>query len=336
MGYWQDAYTRDANTEEGYVSRVMYEVPSDTQDLLVFPGRILTTEGRPAADRWSWDSNIWMKYFNGRFFLNAEVNHFYQVESGRGVAQGTAPNFRVRQNRDQDAWLYGVELGGLAGPAKLTFNYVRATGDDPSTRKTSEDASVGGSGVSSCYINPWGYLMYEYYGTGSAWDAAGKGAPTNFHHVGARIDYALAANLNLWAVYSRAWRDQPNAFRLAGDDLHRAHDFDNDDILDAQGGGTVVAVPQHANDIGAEIGLGVDWKLLEQFTWKTKVSWWQPGSWWSYAYPNTTMIYANTPIGPGPPPYGYALAPDQALARRGLGRSIDPLLAVETQFLVEF
>ncbi len=34
-----------------------------------------------------------------------------------------------------------------------------------------------------------------------------------------------------------------------------------------------------------------NWKLLENFTWNTTFAYWQPGTWWSYAYPNTAHIY---------------------------------------------
>ncbi len=321
FGWWSDAYAKDAYTDGNYVSRTYNALGA------VVPGALPAAPARPAANRWSWDMNVWFKYFNGRVFANGDVNYFYQLESGRGVAQTIA---LVRQNRDQSSWLYGFEVGGVSGPGKLTLSYVRATGDDPSTRKTSEDAAAGNAGASSCFMGPWAYLMYEYYGTGSNWDGGGKGQPTNFHHVGLRVDYALAANLNVYGVYSRAWRDQANAFRLGGDYLHGAHDFDNDDIWAAQTAQSVhTAVPDSANDIGFEINLGMDWKILQYLTWRSKVAWWQPGSWWSYAYPNTVNIYANTV--PGVVPVANR---DQALV--GLGRSIDPLFGFESVLQVDF
>ena len=63
----------------------------------------------------------------------------------------------------------------MSGPARLTINYARATGDDPSTRHQSEDAATSETGITSCYMKEWAYLMYYMYGTGDGWDAAGYG-----------------------------------------------------------------------------------------------------------------------------------------------------------------
>lgn len=272
-----------------------------------------------------------MKYFNGRFFFNAEADWFNRWRSGRGT--GDPATGRVNQNEDDQAWLYGVELGCLCGPAKVTFNYVRATGDDPSTRVTSEDAVAGDQGLNACYIKDWGYLMYYMYGTGDGWDAAGYGQPTNFHHAGVKFDYAVASNLNLFAVYAYAWRDQPNAYRLGGNYRLGIQPFTNNDILTAQTGGFAGhAVPDHARAIGWEVDFGANWKILEHLTWNTIVAFWQPGAWWSYAYPDTASLY-RVGIIPNNNP-NNAVGEMNATGRAG--RSIDPLFAVETTLLISF
>jgi hypothetical protein len=186
-------------------------------------------------------------------------------------------------------------------------------------------------------MKPWGYLMYYMYGAGDGWDAAGYGQPTNFHHAGVRIDYAVASNLNVNLVYSRAWRDQPNAYRLGGDYRIRASAFTNDDIRTAQGINPGApypghAVPDHARDIGWETDLGVDWKLLEGLTWSTTFAYWKPGNWWSYAYPNTAHLYY---IGTAPN-NNTNDADGEARATFGLGREIDGLFSVETKLLINF
>jgi hypothetical protein len=299
------------------------------------PGAKPALTGIPHPDQWVSDAAMAIKYFNGRFFFNAEVDHFWQYRSGRGIAVGLfGPEaLLVNQDQDQDAWMYAVELGTLIGPSKITLSYFRATGDDPATRKTTEDARAGDSAVSSCYVRDWAYLMYYYYGTGTSYDAEGKGQPTNLHHVGGRIDYAVASNLNVYGVFSTAWRDQPNAFRLGGNLLHTQHRFDNNDILEAQlgvGDPFVFAVPDHARDIGWEVDLGVNWKLIENLTWNGILAIWQPGNWWSYAYPNTAAIWRATP--PGAP----LIENDFFLATANLGRDIDPLIGFETTLEIFF
>jgi hypothetical protein len=269
-----------------------------------------------------------MKYNNGRFFFNAEADWFNRWVGGRGTANPTSgpssSTSLVVQNQNNAAWLYGVDFGAMCGPSKVTVNYVRATGDDPSTRITTEDAVAGDTGVTDCYMKQWGYLMYFMYGTGDGWDAAGYGQPTNFQHVGGRLDYAVAANLNIFGVYAYAWRDQPNAYRLGGDYKIGARAWTNDDSI----AGVGHVVPDSAREIGWEVDFGANWKLLENLTWNTTFAYWQPGTWWSYAYPNTAYLYS---IGVTP-----TSNTSEANAIFGAGRKIDPLMALETTLLIQF
>ena len=273
------------------------------------------------------------KYNNGRFFFNGEVDWFNRWRSGREV--GLTQSL-VRTGYNDASWLYGVEFGTFAGPSKVTFNYVRAMGDDPSTRATSEDAATSESGITSCYMKPWGFLMYFMYGTGDGFDAAGYGQPTNFHHLGGRWDYALASNLNIGLVYAYAWRDQPTAYRLGGSYRLGIRPFTNDDIARAQGfpiaGFSGHAVPDSARDLGWEGDINVDWKILEHLTWSTTFAYWKPGTWWSYALPNTANIYRQG-IVPNANPDNAA---GEAVATFGAGRAVDPLVAVETRLIFNF
>lgn len=283
---------------------------------------------KPGVDTMRYRVAAAMKYNNGRFFFNAEADWFNRWVSGRGTANPTSGSSSatdiVVQNQNNGAWLYAVDFGAMCGPSRVTLNYVRATGDDPSTRITTEDAVSGDTGVTDCYMKQWGYLMYFMYGTGDGWDAAGYGQPTNFQHVGGRLDYAVAANLNVFGVYAYAWRDQPNAYRLGGDYRIGARAWTNDDII----AGVGHVVPDSAREIGWEVDFGANWKLLENLTWNTTCAYWQPGTWWSYAYPNTAYLYRL-----GGRPLDNT---SETNAIFGAGRKIDPLMAVETTILVQF
>ena len=81
-----------------------------------------------------------------------------------------------------------------------------------------------------------------------------------------------------------------------------------------------------------ELDLGLDWKLLENLTLSSTFALWQPGNWWSYAYPNTAALYRAM----GRPNANTENAAGEALAVIGADRSIDPLFAVETRLLVAF
>ncbi len=282
-----------------------------------------------------------VKYFNGRFFFNGEMVWFNTWNSGRQVAPiptNPANNaLPVNQNVDANAWIYGVETGGVCGAAKFAANYVRATGDDPSTRFTSEDAVAGQQGVSSAYMKDWGYLMYWLYGTGTCWDADGYGQPTNFHHVGIKLDYAAAANLNIWGMFSNAWRDQPNAYRLGGDYVSGIRPFTNNDILTAQTGGFAGhAVPNDKRHIGWEVDAGINWKLLENLTWNTTLAFWQPGPWWGAAFPDTAFLYRVLGGAALPSTAAANNAVGEANATPNINRPISPLGAVETSLMITF
>lgn len=285
----------------------------------------LTSTDIPDQDDVRYRVDAYMKYFNGRFFFDAEGAWFARWRGGRGTTTGGGA--RVALDQDATAFLYALESGAVAGPSKVTLNYVRATGQDPVTRYTTEDAADGEQGASACYMKDWGYLMYFMYGTGTGWDASGNGQPTNFNHLGGRLDYAVASNLNVFGVFSYAWRDQPNAYTLGGDGMGGARLFTNDDIRTRPA--NIAAVPDSAREIGWEVDGGVAWKLLENLTWNTTLAWWQPGTWWSYAYPDTAAIYrANGGAG--------ITAANYPVATRRAGRDINPLFAVETTLRVTF
>jgi len=294
-------------------------------------GAALTAAGVSTDDVVRYRIASAVKYNNGRFFFNAEADWFNTWHSDRGTA--AIPNGPVNVNEHANGWMYGIELGCMCGPSKLTANYVRATGDDPSTRITNEDCAGAEQGVSSAYMKQWGYLMYWLYGTGTAFDAEGYGQPTNIHHLGFRFDYAVASNLNFFTVYSNAWRDQTNTHRLGGSYQIGLTAFTNANIATAQAGGFGGhAVPDNFRFIGWEIDTGVNWKLLENLTWNTALCLWQPGNWWGAAYPNTSAIYRAGTV----PNANPNTAAGEALATTNFDRRIDPLFAVETTLLINF
>ncbi len=190
------------------------------------------TSDKPSDDVLRYRLAFAAKYFNGRFFFDGEVDSFNQWKSGTSTATGSGTTALQKVGADNIAYQYGAETGLLAGPSKVTLSYVRATGDDPSSRKTDEDAMDGDTTATSCFMKQWGYLMYYMYGTGDGFNAAGEGNPTNFQHVGGRLDYAVAANLNVFGVYSYAWRDQPQAYRLGGNYQDGLKLWDNDQSVD--------------------------------------------------------------------------------------------------------
>lgn len=306
-----DSYAQEAHNEIDNHNQRAGDLQGDLED----------------PDRWRYRFHVSAAYYNGRFFWNGEADWFLSWRSGEDIRETAV---LVEEAYNSDGWLCGTEFGLLAGPCKLTLNYIRATGDDPNTRDTGESSFQGDSGVNDAYMRGWGYLMYHLYGTGTCFGANGFGYPFDLHHAGGRVDHAVASNLNVWGLFSYAWRDQPNAWKWGGDGRIGVEAFTNDDLIAAQAGDTTrIPVPDHAREIGWEVDLGCSWRLLENFTWNTTVAYWQPGNWWGYAMPNTAAIYrANG---------GAAIVADDYLnARVNPGREIDPFVAVETNLVIDF
>jgi len=300
------------------------------------PGN-LTQVVTPRPDKLHYDLTLAMKYMGDRFFFNAEVDRFMHFRSGVGTTVVRAGRRIQGLDTDASSWLYGVETGVLLGRGIITLSYARSTGDDPATRKDDEDSARATTGLNNCVMRNWAFLMYHMYGSGTGWNASGEGQPVNLHHVGARLDCSAAANLKVCIVYSRAWRDQTNAFVLGGDYSHTVAAFTNNTIARQQGLAGfdppvpgLRAVPDHANEVGWEVDLGFDWKLLENFTLRHVFAFWKPGNWWSYAYPNTVAIYRRNG---GTVPQAPT---DSVGALTDAGRDINPLFAFQTEFRTEF
>ncbi|MFH1115286.1 MAG: hypothetical protein V1792_15355 [Pseudomonadota bacterium] len=284
--------------------------------------------GKPSQDTLRYRFHLSFDYFDGRFFAQGEWDWFNRWRAGPAAAASATS---VGVGIDNNGMLYGLQLGGVAGPSKVTVNYFRATGDDITTRETNEDAAAGDAGVSSGYVKNWAYLMYYLYGTGTNFNADGYGQPTNMHHLGGRVDYGVAANMNFWATYAYAWRDQPQAYRLGGNYQLGLNSYTNDNLFAFKAGTSpATPVPDSAREIGWEIDLGVNWQILQNLTWNTTCAYWQPGTWWSYAYPNTANIYRTNPGAT------IAAASTRAGAITGAGREVDPLILMETSLLINF
>lgn len=338
-GFYGDIQYRSASVAID-LSSTAYKVesnqPVDNRQASGAPGP-LTTVTQPEADRLVYELTLGVKYFKQSFFFNAEANYYSHYRSGLGATAIHGGTRYESLDSDVKAWIYGLETGFVAGPAKMSVSYARSTGDDPATRKDDEDSARGSTGLNDCVMRHWAFLMYYMYGSGTNWNAAGNGQPTNLHHLGARLDYAVASNLNLFAVNSWAWRDQANAYITAGDYSHTLQRFNNNTVASQKGlagfdapVSGLRAVPDNASFVGWEIDFGINWKIIENVTWNSVFALWQPGSWWSYAYPNTSEIYRrNGGTVPQAPK-------DQPGAVTGLGRSIDPLIAFQSDITVEF
>lgn len=127
----------------------------------------LTPVITPSPDRLVYELTLAVKYFNGRFFFNGELDQYSHYRSGVGTTEVVGGLRMQGEGTDNIAWIYGLDAGVVSGPAKLTLSYARSTGDDPSTRKDDEDSARASAGLNNCVMRNWAFLMYHMYGAGT-------------------------------------------------------------------------------------------------------------------------------------------------------------------------
>ncbi|HTY25692.1 MAG TPA: hypothetical protein VMC85_21360, partial [Desulfomonilaceae bacterium] len=273
------------------------------------------TGGAKAIDRFR-DRNdcyggIYAKYFNGRFFYNTELD--WQVRDDRLGHFVTAATAAIPGSADyhQRHWRFMTELGTICGPAKLSFLYSWSAGNDRrgalANSATGAIANIdqgtlveptnnitGGLVSSTSFSNtglyrPYSYLMVYCYGLGTHIQGdTGNGYVEDASCYAGRLDYAVAANLNVYGSFF--WADRVgNAYGwgFLKPAQVSAQAFPNATLYPA---GNVIASGYVAgaptipdNNLGWEVDTGFDWKLLEGLTLNATFGWWQPGKWFNFA-----------------------------------------------------
>jgi hypothetical protein len=230
------------------------------------------------------------KYNNGRFFLNSEYNYQRVIENRIGdmAANNTEQVPPLYTQHDSGA----VEMGVLCGPSKVSVLGAWFTGDDyrygPSVMSANKPLLVTKGRQSDTWSNvsifrPYSYLMIYAYGLGASFARdTGEGFVQDASVYAARLDYAVAANLNIYGSFAWAERFSKSGYTwgcLAPDvtQTNGAVVFQNA----ATGADRIPTIPDTA--LGYEIDAGFDWKLLEGLTARCTFGYWVPGKWWNYA-----------------------------------------------------
>ncbi len=241
----------------------------------------------------------YFKYFNGRFFLNAEYNYEYADiprSGGRPISMYA------------DAWM--GELGGICGPAKLSLAAFRSSGGDRRGGVANVTSPTGGAGSAANLganvydhtsnflpfsgreqaMAPYVWLFGIYGGGNNGFDGRGKPNYADILAYAARLDYAVAANLNVSGSFIYMDRDSnTNTFigqfrggvpnTGVGTGIIRIHPG-----LTAAGAQAVPIPNVPDNYLGWEGDIGLNWKLLEGMTFNGLFAYWQPGDWFKWAY----------------------------------------------------
>ncbi len=279
---------------------------------------------------------IYFKFFDGRFFFNTETDWSYGI-SKRGRWLSSSPGILPGGRSLFAPWYvehtrHMVELGAVHGPAKVTLLWAWIPGPDrrhgiiidrrPDVRFVSSYSNV-------TLFKPYSLLLSYTYGSGnnSFTQDSHHGYMTDANSFGARIDYAVAANLNLFVSFFHAERvshgypwgfvrpeysDAGGQGRFTG----RVEFFERDDFDNP-----APTIPD--SDLGHEVDWGIDWRLLEGYLLRTQFGTWQPGKWFSYA-----CVDRSNPGWKRPGPANrWGINPS---------RTIDPVWGMEVRLEAEF
>jgi hypothetical protein len=275
--------------------------------------------GFPPRDIASTDGGAFVKYFDGRLFFNAEVDWINTTTNYQRSQNGTFN--RVPDNVDGrgslfapdyiNAWRWMVEMGAVSGPAKASFMYAWLPGPDRRNGVLIDRQpyfyGFGNFGVFRFYS-----LILNYnYGSGlGLYNLSTDGYMNDASILAARLDYAIATNLNVWGTFFRADRAAPNGYgwgfiRPAATGSGVV--FQNMETVNAP---SVDAPSILDGSLGWEVDTGAEWQLLEGWTFRITLGYWQPGRWFNYACVDKTVPNWDVPSAAN----RFGISPDRAIA----------------------
>jgi hypothetical protein len=299
-------------------------------------------------DRDDFYGGVYFKYNNGRFFMNSEfdwydrLDRIYQFNFVNGVT-GAATRAATRYSVN---YRLMSELGVMAGPSKVslmaswlsgndrrrgvTDNIVQGTNVDATTGRL-QASSLSNTGV----YRPYSYLMVYAYGLGTHINADTlNGYVEDAMTYSARVDYAVAANLNVYSSFF--WADRVgNGYGWGY--LRPSTVVADNGLVTGLYRGTSASTATHTsiapnipdNNLGWEIDAGFDWKLLEGLLVNATFAYWQPGKWFNFAAADKAILNWNTaaPVGITTNPAAWGIWPD---------RHIDAIWGSEIRVVAEF
>lgn len=291
---------------------------------------------------------LYAKYGNGRFFFNAEVDYWDSMVRHKPNGNGTDENSRVPyvggfpgagsvfQTNYTEMVRWTVETGTTVGPGKVTFLGAWTSGFDRRAGvlidKQGAGLWVGPQNTTDALLTihpnwanglvfyPYSYLLVFNYGGGNnSFNRNGDGYLTDAFAYAIRLDYALAANLNIWGSFFKANRvSKGYGWGYIQPDLEGDVAYNR---LPGFGATAVPAIPD--DDLGWEVNAGIDWMILEGLIFAARASYWQPGKWFSYACASRSNPGWTAPAAAN----NFGTIP---------GRDIDPVMGLEIVIGVEF
>ncbi len=282
------------------------------------------------------DGAAYVKYFNGRVFFNAEAGWGYEItKRQKWLAQVPGLYLPDGSGRSRFApnyiehWRYMVATGALVGPATFTFLWSWIPGPDRRHGVRIDrqgDLRIGELSNVSLF-RPYSLLLsYDYAaGNNSFARDSRSGYMTDANIYGARVDYAAAANLNLFATFF--WADRiSNGYgwgfiRPRFSEPEERFTGNVQFLEEDQYTGGAPSIPD--SSLGYEIDWGFIWKLLDGYTVTATFGIWQPGAWFKFACVDRSVPGWKTPNAAN----RYGTNPD---------RGIDAVFGMELRIEADF
>jgi len=279
----------------------------------------------PTFERYVTEGWTYLKYYNGRYFLNTELDWFNRVyrfqRSLNGTFFGTLDNTEgsgsLFASKYWESWRYMAEAGGMFGPFVAKALYCFMPGPDRRHGVYIDRQPFIQDNLQQAFglFDPYSLLFSYRFGSGV--NAPGHISDASVFAV--RLDYALAANLIVEGSFLRAFRNshgyaigyiRPNISMATGA-------FGQ--VVYAEPPGSIPANPAPSipdRDLGWEAMAGIIWELMDGWAVSARVSYWQPGKWFNYAC-----------IDKGVPSWDFPSAANNWGVRPD--RAIDPVIGFE-------
>ncbi len=242
----------------------------------------------------------YVKYNNGRFFFNAESAFLERMTKRLGAG----PLY-------VESWRYMTEFGAYWGPAKFTLFYSFMPGPDRRRGRRIDKQpfhQMPPLGTHDMH-RPYNYLLgYAYGGGVNAFDLNGNGYINDASVFAARLDYAVAANLNLFGSFLWAERTShgygwgfirpgqvaEGVIEVAGGVPALGVEWSPTVVYRPNGGrNPAPSIPDQ--NLGWEANIGLDWSLLDGYIFHAAFAYWQPGDWFKYACIDRSVPNWDTP-----------------------------------------
>ncbi len=275
------------------------------------PRETTTTEG--------W---LYLKYNDGRFFINTEADWFYRTIGYLPAMNGFLPtpdSYNMNPVADSgddylppytESWRYMAELGVYSGPAKISALLAHMPGPDRrhgvliNTQPYVQEAERSAFAI----FYQYGILMGKLYraGVNSFLDMSASDV------LAARFDYMPATNMNILVTVMKANRSSYGygwGYVRPEKINELATNFGN---LNFRNRGSynspVPTIPD--NDLGWEVNVGIMWKLLENWRIYARGAYWRPGKWFNYACIDKSVPNWDNPSQSN----NYGINPDRNIA----------------------